>query len=55
MAIKTFKKLTLDKDTVLPTVTPLGTSVADGLRKAGAQSASDYCSGSTACSIFLVC
>lgn len=50
--IKTFKKLTLDKDTVMPTVTPLANGEG---RKIGAQSASEYCSGMTSCSTFYGC
>jgi hypothetical protein len=52
--IKSFKKLTLDKNTVLPTALPLSANL-DGPRKPGAQSASEYCSGSSACSYFYGC
>lgn len=51
---KSFKKLTLGKDTVLPTEMAIGPR-ADGARRPGGQSASDYCSGSSACSIFYGC
>ena len=53
--IKSFKKLTLDKNTVLPAGLPLGGPSTDSLRKTGAQSASEYCSGMSACSTFYSC
>lgn len=49
---KSFKKLTLSKDTVQPMPTP---AVQQTEVKAGAMSSSDYCSGSSACSIFYPC
>jgi len=52
--IRSFKKLTLTKDTVLPTSTPVVPN-SPGRPAAGAMSSSEYCSGSTACSTFYPC
>lgn len=52
--LRSFKKLTLTKDTVLPTSTPV--VPAGSVKPAvGAMSSSEYCSGSTACSTFFPC
>jgi hypothetical protein len=52
---KSFKKLTLAKDTVQPMPSPAVPSLEAAGRSVGALSSSDYCSGGGACSIFYPC
>lgn len=52
---KSFKKLTLGKDTVQPVTSPAVQPLEAAGRSIGAMSTSDYCSGGGACSIFYPC